>query len=249
MGRKKNTVGHHLKHYCYILNVADEAEIKPCGYQLEKVLGQLTALADKKKARNNKYDRYFCYGKKTPSATTLAEIHAKYPRSSYVLDLPFWDIFDCNNSSMAFYEEQLIKMPADIKKHLFPMYTPDKLKEIITRRNINSIVRIGSPHALACVLALYRLNEDEKSVLRVEGNIVGALEHLLEMCCIQSPLDKIPGELVETVGRFLNAKIERPDDYIVLSSRETFIYYVTVFRALFEGLRRWHITEGNNDEI
>jgi hypothetical protein len=249
MGRKKNTVGHHLKHYCYTLNLADEAEIEPCGYQLQKALGQLPKQIGKEGTRNNKYDRYFYYGDKTSGPITLQEIQAKYPKSSYILDLPFWELFDNNNSPISFYEDQLIKMPADIKKHLFSAYSPDKLKKIITHRNINSIERIGTPHALASILALYRLNESKESVLRVEGGVIGALEHLLEMCCIQAPLDKILGELIEAVGRFLNEKIDHPDDYIILASRETFIYYVTIFKSVVVGLRRWHITEGKSDEI
>lgn len=249
MGRKKNTVGHHLKHYCYILNVAFEANIKPCGYQLQKALGQLPKQTEKEGNRNNKYDRYFCYGNKTPSLNTLQEIQAKYPRSSYILELSFWDIFDGNNSSMSFYEEQLIKMPAQIKKHLFSTYAPDQLKKIITRRNINSIERIGTPHALACLLALYRLNGNKEKKLRLEGEITDAVCHLMGMCCIQAPLDKISGEIIEAVCRFLNEKLEAPDDYIILPSRERFIYYIQNLSAVFEGLRWWHITEGKHDEI
>lgn len=249
MGRKKNTIGHHLKHYCYILNVADEADIKTCGYQLQKALGKLPQKTDRVGNRNNKYDRYFDFRNKTPSLNTLKEIHAKYPESSYILQLPFWDVFDNTNTSDQFYEDLLIKMPASIKKHIFLKYDPYHLKKIITYRNISSIERIGTIDALSCLLALFRLGECKEFEIFLEIPIVENINRLLKMCCIQSPLDKIPGEMIEAVIRFLNENNVTPDDYIILASRERFIYYVQNLSIVFEALRRWNIAEYKENEI
>jgi hypothetical protein len=249
MGRKKKTLGHHLKYYCYILNVADEARIKPCGYQLQKALGQLPKKTDKVQVRNNKYDRYFYFGKKAPGLDTFKDIHAKYPQSSYILQLPIWEIFDEANQHEQFYNDLLIKMPAQIKKHIYPQYNPYQLKQIITHRNISSIERIGTVDALTSLLALFRLDEFKEIEVFTEISVEDNINRLMKMCCMQSPLDKIPGEIFEAVVAFLNRNYTAPDDYIVLTSRERFIYQIKNLRTVFEALLRWNIAEHKKNEI
>ena len=84
MGRKKNTPGYRLKYYCYMLNVANEAQLEPIGYQLQKALDLLPKnLNWQSKARDTKWDKYYYYPNgKAPGEHSLKQIQDKYPNST-----------------------------------------------------------------------------------------------------------------------------------------------------------------------
>ena len=249
MGRKKNSVGHQLKYYCYMLNVAEEAGIKPCGYQLQKSLGLLPAQLNRSKGhRNNKWDRHFYFKDKTPSDASINEIQKRFKRSNYILELPLWMIFDFPISSHEWIYDMFLKMPVNIKRHLFQLHSPYELKQEIPSRALEAIERIGTEHALACFMGLFILEVNKKIDLCIYDNIEKFIERTLKRCCLESPLNKIKAELFDEIVRFINIPYNIPEDYIIIESRERFLYQVESLNIIFNAFKKMHITEKTKNE-
>jgi hypothetical protein len=245
MGRKKNSVGHQLKYYCYMLNVADEAGIKPCGYQLQKALGLLPVqLNSSKGQRNNKWDRYFYFKDKTPSSASINEIQKRFKKSNYILKLPLWMIFALPTFSQESIYDMFLKMPVNIKRHLFQLHSPYELKQEIPSRALEAIERIGTEHALACFMGLFMLEVNKTIDLCIYDNI----ERTLKRCCLEPPLDKIKAELFDEIIKFINTPYDIPEDYIILESRERFLYKVESLNISFNAFKKMHITEKTKNE-
>jgi len=250
MGRKKNSIGHQLKHYCYMLNVAEEADVQPRGYQLQSALGLLPSQLGKKSGhRNNKWDRYFYFQDKTPSKDSVNQIQKKFKRSNYVLALPLWEIFDIPHHDCETITTVLLKMPANIKRHIFQLDSPYELKTEITSRVIEAIERLGTEHSLTCLLGLFVLAVNTKIHLETRVPIEHSIERLLKRCCLRSPLNKIKAELFDETVKFINLPYDMPDDYIILPSRERFLYQVNSLKIIYDTLQKMHITEKKTNEL
>jgi len=170
-----------------MLNVADEAGIKPCGYQLQKALGLLPVQLNRSKGhRNNKWDRYFYFKDKTPSGDAINEIQKRFKRSNYILRLPLWMMFDFPIFSHELIYDMFLKMPANIKRHLFQLHSPYELKQEIPSRALEAIERIGTEHALACFMGLFILEVKKKINLCIYDNIEIFIERTLKRCCLES---------------------------------------------------------------
>lgn len=249
MGRKKNSIGHHLKYYCYMLNIVQEANIELSGYHLQSALNLLPKqLKEKPKYRNNKWDRYFIYGGKSPSPDTLEDIKKMFPKSDYILELPLWDIFDNHKQPEHFYYEFLLKSPASIKRHIFKKSSPYQLKKSLSSRVITAIVRIGNSHALACLLALAILSHYKSIQVPSRIALPITIEDLLKGCCIQSPLDKIKAELHDAVTGLLHGYDLMPTDFDIFETKKVFLSQTQNLMSVFTILLTWHITEGKNSE-
>lgn len=250
MGRKKNSIGHQLKYYCYMLNVADEACVKPRGYQLQRALGLLPAQLGKEKGhRNNKWDRYFYFKDKTPSKPTLNQIQKRFKRSNFIFTLPLWEIMDTPYHACESIITLLLKMPVNIKRHLFQLHSPYEIKIEISSRAIEAIERIGTEDALACLLGLFTLEVNKRIYLGINENIEGSIERLLKRCCLRPPLDKIKGQLHDEIVKYINTPYDIPNDYIILESQERFLYQVKNLKIVFNALQKMHITERKTTEL
>lgn len=224
MGRKKNPLGYRLKYYCYMLNVADEARIAPIGYQLQKALDLLPKSSNQKpKARDTKWDKYFYYPNgKTPSEQALKQIQEKYPRSTYILELPLWQLLEKEQAPVSFYIDFLLKMPANIKKLIFSKANPYKLKDSLSILTTRSILRMGDYHALGCLLALSKVEDFDKihlSCAMKERQII----QLLMLCCQGSPFQRVASELFEIVIQYQLEHYEKLSENDLISMQSMFV--------------------------
>lgn len=248
MGRKKNSIGHQLKYYCYMLNVAEEAMIEPRGYSLQKKLKLLpNQLKQKGGDRNNKWDHYFIFKDKTPSKDSLKQIQNQYKKSNYLLSILLWDVLDIPMGSNELIYDILLKMPANIKKHLFSPNYPYGLKSKISSRALEAIERLGTEHALTCFLGLSRLQFSQEIKIERYEPLEHVIERLLKRCALMSPLNKIKRELFEAVVIYVNTPYTIPDESIILSSRNHFLDQVNNLNIVFDALESMHITEKNKN--
>ena len=249
MGRKKNSIGQQLKSYCYMLNVAEEATIEPRGYSLQKKLNLLpNQLKQKEGNRNNKWDRYFIFKDKIPSKDTLKQIQKKYKKSSYILSLLLWEILDIPMASNQLIYDILLKMPANIKKHLFSPNYPYGLKAKISSRAVEAIERLGTEHALTCFLGLSRLEFEKKIVIERYEPLKHVIERLIKRCALMPPLNKVKGELFEAVVIYVNTPYTIPDNNIIVASRVRFLEQVNSLNFAFDAFDSMHITEKTKNQ-
>lgn len=233
-----------------MLNLADEAGIPPCGYQLQNALKCLPIHSKKKGAnRNNKWDRYFYFQNKTPSIDTLKEIHKKFPKSSYILTLPLWDIFKNHKEPEYFYYDFLLKMPSKIKRNIFKGNSPYTLKSKLPYQSIQAIRRMGNTHALGCLLVLGRMHKMKMIEFSDEIDIIESIRLLMYACSLRSPLNKAKAELYDTIVYFMNEQIDAPSDYVIIENKERFLYNTNRLKIVSEILYRWGIVEYEHNQV
>ena len=231
-----------------MLNLADEANIKPSGYQLQNALKRLPKhLNLEENHRNNKWDGYFHYGGNTPSPDSLDEILTKYDKSAYVLTLPLWELFDEHKSAVEFCHDLLLKMPAPIKKCLFKEHSPYQLKHPITFRIINSIERMGNVYALSALLGLARLNDLEVVMFSRRVKIEKRIEGVLKICCLSPPLSRVSREVFEASLMFLHAHYKMPADDIIVKLGDEFLKHLDNLKQFYQIFFMWNITETNQN--
>ena len=230
-----------------MLNVAEEAGVKPRGYQLQKALELLPSqLNQENEHRKTKWDRYFYFKDKTPSEDTLTEIQKRFKRSNDILTLPLWALFDFKLHSHDLVYDMLLKMPSNIKRHLFQLHSPYVIKREISSRAIEAIERIGTEHALACLIGL-EVNKD--FYLYPNKHIKGAIMRLLKRCCLIPPLNKIKAELYDEIVKYIIAPNDTPNDSMILESRECFLTEVSNLKIIYRFLQELHITEEKINEL
>jgi hypothetical protein len=74
------------------------------------------------------------------------------------------------------------------------------------------------------------------------------IERLIKRCALMPPLNKVKGELFEAVVIYVNAPYTIPDDYIILESRERFLYQVSNLNIVFDVFESMHITEKTKNQ-
>jgi hypothetical protein len=204
MGRKKMPLSERLKYYCYLLNVCRRAHINPCGYQLQKALGQLPKdLNDDSNIRNNKWDRYFHYPtNKTPNAQSLLLVSTKFKQCNYILNEPLWEVLSERKDEPNFYIDFLLKTPPAIKVILFDKKNPYCLKTNLNLRDFQVITKHRSLTALAALLSLVKLHQHGSICIPQILALVLEIMSLLTICSISAPLDLIPEKRCKKIRRY-----------------------------------------------
>lgn len=137
------------------------------GYQLERYFNpERLSYVDGETKRSGKWDHYVKYGTK-PSVTVLEQIEREYDWAYNFYALNLWKALQSGEQSKVYWCEFYLSFDKKLQRlcHRFKSYMAgDFLKEKSQKSAVlYKLFRIGTPDALACMIALLRESAEDDS--------------------------------------------------------------------------------------
>lgn len=137
------------------------------GYQLERYFNpEQLSYVDGETKRSGKWDHYIKNGTK-PSIAVLEQIEEEYDWAYSFYSLNLWKALQSGKQSPVYWCEFYLSLDKNLQRlcHRFKSYmASDFLKEKSEKSAIlDKLIRVGTPDALACLIALLRESADDGS--------------------------------------------------------------------------------------